>query len=113
MYQYFFPTITYRYIMYFFRTFKKSTVPYKVYNMGLRYINKIKLFITEEDMPIGPLRPTFSDFGFATGLNQSKMTLYGQTMRLVSSHDHFGRHTDCFGHFSCKVLLTYTPFKKR
>ena len=48
--QYFFPaiiyrdiishiTITYRYIMYFFRTFKKSTAPYKVHNMGLRYIN--------------------------------------------------------------------------
>ncbi len=47
--QYFFPAImyrdiishitsTYRYIMYFFRTFKKSTVPYKVHNMGLRYI---------------------------------------------------------------------------
>ena len=47
--QYFFPaiiyrdiishiTITYRYIMYFFRTFKKSTAPYKVHNMGLRYI---------------------------------------------------------------------------
>ncbi len=32
-------TITYRYIMYFFRTFKKSTAPYKVHNMGLRYIN--------------------------------------------------------------------------
>ncbi len=31
-------TITYRYIMYFFRTFKKSTAPYKVHNMGLRYI---------------------------------------------------------------------------
>ncbi len=52
--QYFFPAIiyrdiishitsTYRYIMYFFRTFKKSTAPYKVHNMGLRYIkNKIK-----------------------------------------------------------------------
>jgi hypothetical protein len=48
--QYFFPaiiyrditiTITYRYIMYFFRTFKKSTALYKVHNMGLRYI---KLF---------------------------------------------------------------------
>ncbi len=48
-YQYFFPaiiyrdiisriTITYRYIMYFFKTFKKSTAPYKVHNMGLRYI---------------------------------------------------------------------------
>jgi hypothetical protein len=36
-YQYFFPTITYRYIMYFFRTFQKSTAPYKVHNMGLRY----------------------------------------------------------------------------
>ena len=24
--------------MYFFRTFKKSTTPYKVHNMGLRYI---------------------------------------------------------------------------
>jgi hypothetical protein len=47
--QYFFPAIiyrdiishitsTYRNIMYFFRTFKKSTVPYKVHNMGLRYI---------------------------------------------------------------------------
>jgi hypothetical protein len=34
-------TITYRYIMYFFRTFKKSTAPYKVHNMGLRYIKKI------------------------------------------------------------------------
>ncbi len=52
MSQYFFPaiiyrdiilhiTITYRYIMYFFRTFKKSTAPYKVHNMGLRYINNI------------------------------------------------------------------------
>ena len=29
-------TITYRYIMYFFRTFKKSTAPYKVHKMGLR-----------------------------------------------------------------------------
>ncbi len=27
-----------RYIMHFFRTFRKSTVPYKVHNMGLRYI---------------------------------------------------------------------------
>ncbi len=52
--QYFFPaiiyrdiishiTITYRYIMYFFRTFKKSTAPYKVHNMGLRYIKLIFL----------------------------------------------------------------------
>jgi hypothetical protein len=50
--QYFFPaiiyrdiishiTITYRYIMYFFRTFKKSTATYKVHYMGLRYINII------------------------------------------------------------------------
>jgi hypothetical protein len=47
--QYFFPaiiyrvqiTITYRYIMYFFTTFKKSTAPYKVHNMGLRYIKYI------------------------------------------------------------------------
>ncbi len=31
-------TSTYRDIMYFFRTFKKSTAPYKVHNMGLRYI---------------------------------------------------------------------------
>jgi hypothetical protein len=51
MYQYVSPTITYRYIMYcttynntpppkqpFFRTFKESTAPYKVHNMGLRYI---------------------------------------------------------------------------
>ena len=37
-YQYFFLTITYGYRMYFFRTFKKSTAPYKVHNMGLRYI---------------------------------------------------------------------------
>ena len=36
-------TITYRYIMYFFRTFKKSTVPYKVHNMGLRYIITINV----------------------------------------------------------------------
>ncbi len=47
--QYFFPaiiyrdiishiTITNRYILYFFRTFKKSTAPYKVHNMGLWYI---------------------------------------------------------------------------
>ena len=52
--QYFFPaiiyrdiishiTITYRYIMYFFRTFKKSTAPYKVHNMGLRYIITINV----------------------------------------------------------------------
>ncbi len=27
--------------MYFFRTFKKSTAPYKVHNMGLRYIKTI------------------------------------------------------------------------
>jgi hypothetical protein len=50
--QYFFPAIiyrdiishitsTYRYIMYFFRTLKKSTAPYKVHNMGLRYIKFI------------------------------------------------------------------------
>jgi hypothetical protein len=32
-------TISYRYIMYFFRTFKKSTAPYKVHNMGLWCIN--------------------------------------------------------------------------
>ncbi len=49
MSQYFFPAIiyrdiishitrTYRYIMYFFRTFKKSTTPYEVHNMGLRYM---------------------------------------------------------------------------
>jgi hypothetical protein len=34
-------TSTYRYIMYFFRTFKKSTAPYKVHNMGLRYIKNL------------------------------------------------------------------------
>ncbi len=49
--QYFFPAIiyrdiishitsTYRNIMYFFRTFKKSTAQYKVHNMGLRYIKR-------------------------------------------------------------------------
>jgi hypothetical protein len=49
MSQYFFPaiiyrdiishiTITNRYLMYFFRTFMKSTALYKVLNMGLRYI---------------------------------------------------------------------------
>ncbi len=54
MSQYFFPaiiyrdiishiTITYRDIMYFFRTFKKSTAPYKVHNMGLRYIITINV----------------------------------------------------------------------
>jgi hypothetical protein len=54
MSQYFFPaiiyrdiishiTITYMYIMYFFRTFKKSTVLYKVHNMGLRYIKNYTL----------------------------------------------------------------------
>jgi hypothetical protein len=48
------------------------------------YINRIKLFITEENRPVGPLRPTFSGFGFAAGLNQAKMTLYGQKMKLVS-----------------------------
>jgi hypothetical protein len=56
--QYFFPaiiyrdiishiTITYRYIMYFFRTFKKSTAPYKVHNMGLRYIKYQTYLYTE------------------------------------------------------------------
>ncbi len=56
--QYFFPaiiyrdiishiTITYRYIMYFFRTYKKSTAPYKVHNMGLRYIKKSTFSVTE------------------------------------------------------------------
>jgi hypothetical protein len=56
--QYFFPafiyrdiishiTITYRYIMYFFRTFKKSTAPYKVHNMGLRYIKCFKPYQLE------------------------------------------------------------------
>jgi hypothetical protein len=34
-------TITYRDIMYFFKTFKKSTAPYKVHYMGLRYIKGI------------------------------------------------------------------------
>jgi hypothetical protein len=34
-------TITYRYIIYFFRTFKKSTALYKVHNMGLLYIKQI------------------------------------------------------------------------
>ena len=56
MSQYFFPAIIYRdiishitstysYIMYFFRTFKKSTAPYKVHNMGLRYINQYILSV--------------------------------------------------------------------
>ena len=35
-------TSTFRYIMYFFRTFKKSTAPYKVHNMGLRYIKILR-----------------------------------------------------------------------
>jgi hypothetical protein len=43
-------TITYRYIMYFFRTFKKSTVPYKVHNMGLRYIKYTVLYIRDNIM---------------------------------------------------------------
>jgi hypothetical protein len=54
--QYFFPAIiyrdiishiisTYRYIMYFFRTFKKSTAPYKVHNMGLRYTKVVMIQI--------------------------------------------------------------------
>jgi hypothetical protein len=57
MYQYFSPTITYRYIMYFFRTFKKSTALYKVHNMVLRYI--------KEKMPQEFLLPVFSSPGFA------------------------------------------------
>ena len=44
-YQYFSATITYRYIMYFFRTFKKSTAPYKVHNMDLRYIITIFVYV--------------------------------------------------------------------
>jgi hypothetical protein len=47
--------------------------------LSFYYRNRIKLFITEEDREIGPLRPTFSGFGFAAGLNQAKMTLYGRT----------------------------------
>jgi len=50
--QYFFPAIiqrdiithttsTYRYIMHFFRTFKKSTAMCKVHNEGLRYIKVV------------------------------------------------------------------------
>ena len=57
--QYFFPAIiyrdiishitsTYRYIMYFFRPFKKSTAPYKVHNMGLRYIKETMHAIQKE-----------------------------------------------------------------
>jgi hypothetical protein len=38
-------TITYRYIMYFFRTFKKSTAPYRVLTMGLRYVKIIFIFL--------------------------------------------------------------------
>ncbi len=34
--------------MYFFRTFKKSTAPYKVHNMGLRYIKTISLLKYQE-----------------------------------------------------------------
>ncbi len=37
-------TSTYRYILYFFRTFKKSTAPYKVHNMGPRYIKRLAIF---------------------------------------------------------------------
>jgi hypothetical protein len=44
-------TITYRYIMYFFRTFKKSTAPYKVHNMGLRYIKVLNLPSVSIDVP--------------------------------------------------------------
>ncbi len=33
--------------MYFFRTFKKSTAPYKVHNMGLRYIKYQTYLYTE------------------------------------------------------------------
>ncbi len=52
--QYFFPAIiyrdiisiitsTFRYIMYFFRTFKKSTASYKVHSMGLWYIKILSM----------------------------------------------------------------------
>ncbi len=39
--------------MYFFRTFKKSTAPYKVHNMGLRYIK----------FPIACLNLLYNRFG--------------------------------------------------
>ncbi len=40
---------TYRDIMYFFRTFKKSTAPYKVHNMGLRYIKNLLLAFSQSE----------------------------------------------------------------
>jgi hypothetical protein len=57
--QYFFPAIIYRdiishitstcrYIMYFFRPFKKSTAPYKVHNMGLWYVKETMHAIQKE-----------------------------------------------------------------
>ncbi len=63
--QYFFPAIiyrdiishitsTYRDMMYFFRTFKKSTAPYKVHNMGLQYI-----IIFNVSKFLSPLRESF------------------------------------------------------
>ncbi len=67
--------------MYFFRTFKKSTAPYKVHNMGLRYIKYSKLClagISQKSQPPPPPPPKKSKksigarpYGFKN-LNHSK-----------------------------------------
>ncbi len=73
-YEYFFPAITYRYIIYFtmyqqhppphqqpfFRTFKKSTAPYKVHNMGLR--RYIKYYPVAYHHPFTPFLSSLSFF---------------------------------------------------
>jgi hypothetical protein len=63
----------------------------------------MKLFTIGEGWLVGPLT-TFSGFGFITGLNKVKMTLYGQIMSLVPISRHFARKTDFCSNFSLHAL---------
>ncbi len=74
--QYFFPAIiyrdiishvtsAYRYIMYFFRTFKKSTAPCKVHNMSLRYIKTFTEPKNQFCQPVYPGEPVQQPYSYS------------------------------------------------
>ena len=61
----------------FFRTFKKSTAPYKVHNMGLRYIITIKVPVVFMARYVMVLRSATSLLGALEGVGPENLDFFG------------------------------------
>ncbi len=99
--------------MYFFRTFKKSTAPYKVHNMGLRYIKDPKLQYFEF-IHLCVSRKS-RDFGSPPCRQKFSQNILTSPSRLISPTSSTHAHIYSFSITTCILLFSFTKFtyKKR